>query len=130
MPDDKKSTPAKVTAEDNSSKLLAAISYLLGVFAIIIYLLKKDDKFVKFHAMQAVLLNMLWFAVFVLWAVISTILAVVTIPVGGVGGMAWFCVLPIGLVALVAVIYGLWKAFQGEMYQMPLVGKFAEQFSG
>ncbi|MEM3364712.1 MAG: DUF4870 domain-containing protein [Candidatus Micrarchaeia archaeon] len=125
MADEKKN----VQKDTDDSRLLGAISYILGILALLFFLIKKEDKFVKFHAMQAALLNVLWFLVFIVLMVISFALAVVTIPLGGVGAMAWICILPLGLVMLVAILFGAWKAFQGEMYKMPLIGDLSDKYS-
>ncbi|MCX8200378.1 MAG: DUF4870 domain-containing protein [Candidatus Micrarchaeota archaeon] len=125
MADEKKN----VQKGDDNSRLLGAISYFLGILAVLLFLVKKDDKFVKFHAVQAALLNILWIIVFVVWFVLSMVLAVVTIPIGGIGGMAWICVLPLGLVMLIVMLYGAWKAFSGEMWKMPLIGGLSDKYS-
>ena len=125
MADDKKNVPSG----DDSSKLFAAISYFIGIFALLFFFIKKDDKFVKFHAVQSILLNVLWFVVFIVWGIISMVLAIVTIPIGGFGGMAWICILPMGLVVVVAMLYAAWMAYKGVMWKMPLIGGLSEKYS-
>ncbi|MCX8205843.1 MAG: DUF4870 domain-containing protein [Candidatus Micrarchaeota archaeon] len=120
--------PAK-PSNDKDENILGVICYLLGVLALILYYVKKESKFVRFHAMQSALLNVVWLAVFIVLVGISMVLMIITIPLGGIGGMVYLCVLPLGLVAIAATVFGAWKAYQGEMYKMPFIGDYADKYS-
>lgn len=116
-------------SENKDENILGVICYLLGVLALILYYVMKESKFIRFHAMQSALLSVVWFAVFIVLIGISFMLTIVTLPLGGIGGMVYLCVLPIGLVAIVTVVFGAWKAFEGEMYKMPVIGEYADRYS-
>ncbi|KAA0005295.1 MAG: DUF4870 domain-containing protein [Thermoplasmata archaeon] len=86
----------------------------------VFYLLEKENKFVRFHAMQSIL------AFFPLW-IISVLF----------GGWSWFWHAWVSLVWLSWLIwilmFILWivlmiKAYQGEMYKLPIVGDMAEKY--
>lgn len=87
----------------------AALSYILGWFTGVIFLILEKDEFVRFHAMQSVLvfggLTILSFV-----PVINMVLA----PILLIGGF---------LVWLILV----YKAYQGEEYKLPWVGNFAKK---
>ena len=97
-------------------KLAALLSYVAGfVTGIVFLLIEKDNKYVRFHAMQ------------------STILA------GGLFVLQWvlafipFLVLLVPLVSLAGLV--LWimcmvKAFQGEKFKLPIIGDIAEKQVG
>ena len=42
----------------------------------------------------------------------------------------WGCVTLIALLLLVGIIIAAIKGFQGQIYKLPVVGKFADQYSG
>jgi len=94
-------------------KLTGALCYLvLWITGIVFYLLEKDNKFVKFHAMQSIL-------VFLPLTII-----------GGLFSFIWFLWWLGWLIWLLSII--LWlvlmiKAYQGEKYKLPIVGDIAEK---
>lgn len=91
-----------------------ALCYILFfVTGIIFYVLEKDNKFVKFHAMQAILVFLpAW---------------IIVILLGWIPILGWIIA---GLIALLTVI--LWlilmlKAYNGEKFKLPIVGDIAEK---
>jgi uncharacterized membrane protein len=94
--------------------LAALLSYLVGVITgIIFYLIEKENKFVRFHAMQSILI----FAfLFVLQAVL------VFVPVIG-----WMLIPIISIASLILWIVLMVKAYQGEMLKLPVIGDIAEK---
>jgi len=133
MPEEKmtaaKSAPA--AGMNDESKLFAALSYVLTVLSgIVIYLMKKDDKYVKFHAMQSILFGIVVFVVMIG-------LGIVGLVVGLIPAIGWIIGLVLGLVQLVLslgvfVVWLLlmWKAYNGEKYKLPLIGAQAEKMAG
>lgn len=92
----------------DTGKILAAIGYLVGIVALIAILIEpyKNERYVRHHAVQAL-------AIWVGWILISVVSA---IPIIG-----WI-VAAVGWVALLVFsIMGAIKAFQGEMWEMPVV---------
>ncbi len=124
--------PKKEEQKATSSKdsgIFAALAYLLGpIVAILLYLLKKDDKLVKFHALQSILFGIALTVLMVAIYIVAFILAIVTSPIGGVGGAVGLCIFPIMGIALLYVLYAAYKALTGEMYKIPLVGDFAMKY--
>ena len=93
---------------------MGAASYLLGfVTGIIMLLLEKQSKFVRFHAMQSTLL---FGGVFV-----------ANIALGFIPILGWLAGLFLSFAAFILWIVCMWKAFQGEMYKVPYVGDMAEK---
>jgi uncharacterized membrane protein len=91
--------------EENVAGLLC---YVLGwVTGLIFFLIEKDSKFVKFHAMQSII----------------TFVAVVI--------LAWIPVVNIvvGVLALVLWILLMIKAYQGVKFKLPVIGDLAEKWS-
>ena len=115
--------------------IAALLSYVFGwVSGLIFFLIEKDSRLVRFHAMQSILLNaaalvigfVLWFA----WVIIALILGQVSEMLAGlvsiVLGLLMF-VFYIGL--LIGVIFCLIKAYQKQYFKLPVIGNFAEKFS-
>ncbi|MDF2953705.1 MAG: putative membrane protein [Thermodesulfobacterium sp.] len=97
--------------EENVAGLLC---YLLGwITGIIFLILEKESKFVRFHAIQSI-------ATFLPLMIISWIF--IWIPFIGII-ISWFC----SLLGLILWIILMIKAYQGEMYELPIVGEFAKE---
>lgn len=122
-----KAKVAKPVASSDDSKLFGAIAYFMGLITgILVYLMKKEDKFARFHAVQSILFNVVLVVVMIALSVISMILATVTYGIGGI------CLLLNPLIALGALILWLflmWKAYSGEKYKLPMIGDMAEKYA-
>jgi len=91
-----------------------ALCYLLGwVTGIVFYLLEKENKFVRFHAMQSIL-------TFLPLSVISWLF-------GWIPFIGWIISALIWLLILILWIVLMIKAYQGEMFKLPIVGDMAEK---
>ena len=101
--------------ESDTSKILAALGYLTGIVALIAILIEpyKNEKFVKFHAIQALGL-----------AVVGIVAGVIAaVPIIG-----WILSPIVSLVVVVFAIIGAVKAFQGEYYEVPMLYGFVKQY--
>lgn len=95
-----------ITSDD---KIWAALGYPIFIIAIIMLLMedKKKRPFIKFHAVQALAINV------VVWLV-AIILTAVTLGIGG-------CIAPILWLLL---IWPAVLAYQGKYFDIPVVTKF------
>jgi uncharacterized membrane protein len=93
-----------VTSDD---KLWAALGYPIALVAIIVLLMedKKNRPFIKFHAVQAIAANVVFFIVSIILGI--TVVGAICAPV------LW----------LVFLYWG-YKAYQGEMFEIPVVTNF------
>ena len=118
--------------DENLAALLAYVAHFVS--GLIFFLIEKNSRLVKFHAMQAIFLGGLFFVggfiLGIVWAIFSAILSQVS------GLLASLVSLVLGLVIFVfmAAVFVGWilcmvKAFQGQYFKLPVIGKFAEQFS-
>ncbi len=99
------------------ANLVGLLAYTLGVITgLAFFLIEKESKFVKFHAMQAILFSVAMF-------ILSTVLAF--IPVIG-----WALIPLVQLAALVVWIIAMVKAYKGEWFQLPVIGKIAAKQVG
>ena len=115
--------------------IAALLSYIAGwVSGLIFFLIEKDSRLVRFHAMQSILLNavalVVGFVLWIIWAfgtiIFSSISDVLGSLVGLVLGLLIF-VFWIGM--LIALVMCLIKAFQNQYFKLPVIGNFAEKFS-
>lgn len=135
---------------NSDEKTMAALAQFLQIVGawiapLIIYLIKRDSKFVAFHAMQALLWQIiqlvLWFGAAIVWFVVifATIIphagktaANNPPPLGFFLGFAGIWLAIMGIMALnlfIAIFYGV-KAGRGEWAAYPLIGKLAHRIVG
>lgn len=126
-------TPKSSTGLDEN--LAALLSYIFGwLSGLIFFLIEKDSRLVRFHAMQSLLLNVaalvigiaLWFLSIVSWVLVSQISGLLSFLISVIVGLVAF-VLFAGI--MVAVIMCLIKAYQGQYFKLPIIGNLAEKFS-
>lgn len=102
------------TSTGMDPKVAALLSYLVGLITgIVFYVIEKENKFVRFHAMQSIL-------TFGFFFVIGLVL--MFIPVIG------WALLPVTYVLQIILwVVLMIKAYQGEKFKLPIVGDMAEQ---
>jgi len=107
----------KTTALGIDENIEGVLCYVLGFLTGILFLLlEKDNKFVRFHAMQSI-------ATFLPLFVIG--FAIGMVPVIG-----WGIAILIGLLELILWLLLMFKAYQKEMYKLPIVGDIAAKQVG
>lgn len=117
----------------------AALGYPIGIIALISLIMEKENRFVKFHALQSLLLFAAAIVVMIALWVLSAILVVGGIAAsaatnsGAFGGLAsmllglMWLVFAIAFVA--ALIMGAVKAYGGNEYKLPIIGNMAEKWT-
>ena len=90
-----------------------ALSYVLGPVTGVIFLIISKDAFVKFHAMQSIVV---FLGLFILqWILGLTIFLFFLVPVVGLAGFVLWLLL-------------IYKAWQGQEWEVPFFGKLARNF--
>ena len=101
--------------QDN--KVMAVLAYL-GILVLVPILAAKDSPFARFHANQGLILCIAWFAC---WIAITFLKAIFPFSFWALfsllGGL-------VGLGTLVLVVLGIINAVNGEMKELPVIGKF------
>jgi uncharacterized membrane protein len=101
----------------------AALSYLFGIVTgVIFFVLEKDNQFVRFHAMQSIVVS----AAFIILGIVLSIFSMIPLLGWILGALASMVV---GIVALVLWLVLMFKAFQGQEWEVPVLGKYARQYS-
>jgi len=111
------------TSTGMQANIAGLLCYAVGwVTGLVFFLIEKENKFVRFHAMQSMIvfgaLFILQIAVGMFMGILATVHLGILIPLFN------------GLVALVSLV--LWvvlmiKAYQGEKFKLPVAGDIAEK---
>ena len=119
--------------DSNLAAMLCYVSYFvccLGlVLGIVFVITEKENRFVKFHALQSLFL----FALFLVLGIILNILAYVmgyvfTLVVGLpwiAGILTWLLGLFLLLIFVILLIIAGIKAYGGQWFKLPVIGNFA-----
>lgn len=114
--------------------LAAALGYPIGIIALILIFIEKDNKFVRFHAIQ----SLLWGLVMTIVAIVLAIVGTVVVFAAGAASstLVWIFGILLTLIWFVwfaaligGVIYAAVKAYGNNLTKLPLVGAFAEKWS-
>ena len=107
------------------------VCYLGVVLSIIVLVTDKNNKLARFHAAQSLLLIPLGIVLGIVYAVGFGISAAIDSQLGFPLFMilAWLIIMIIGIGLLVMTIIAAVKGFQGQIYKLPIIGGFADNFS-
>ena len=101
------------TSTGLDANIAAALAYLVGfVTGIIFLVVEKENRFVRFHALQSTLLFAGIVAIDILLQILPILGALVVV----------FIVIPASAVLWLLLMF---KAYQGEEFKLPLVGQLA-----
>ena len=113
----------------------ALLSYIFGwISGLIFFLMEKDSRLVRFHAMQSILLNVsfivILIALYIAWAVVVIVLAMISDVLASIGGLLFGLLILVFFIAiLIAWVMCLIKAYGQQYFKLPIIGNFAEKFS-
>jgi uncharacterized membrane protein len=114
------------------ANIAAALGYPIGILGLISFLIEKESKFVKFHGIQSVLYSVGVGAVFtVIWIVLVVIGIILSAVSDVLGALMWvfnsLLFFAFFLAMFGGLLYAAYKAYQGQMFKLPVVGNFAEK---
>jgi uncharacterized membrane protein len=132
-----------VTSDERTMGTLAHVLQLVGgwIAPLVIFLVKRNSRFVSFHALQALLLQGLYFVLMmvVMGAFFAFVFAgvafhqpaaqnnslppgfIILFPLIWLGMMGWWVYM-----LIVAIVYGI-KAGRGEWAEYPVLGRLARR---
>lgn len=94
--------------------IAAMITYLLGfITGIIFIIIEKENKFVRFHAMQSI--------------IVSVALLILSVVLGFVPVIGWLISIIIAPVTFVLWVILIYKAYNNEWFELPVIGKIARE---
>jgi len=117
--------PAGTGLEPN---VAGALSYILGALTGILFLVLDGQRpFVRFHAVQSIVLTVALVVLWIVLGVLSMVLAVIPI-IGWLVGILLSLGLSLG--GLILWLYLMYRAWSGDEWEVPFVGKWARQVGG
>jgi uncharacterized membrane protein len=104
------------TSTDLDENVAGLLCYVLGwISGLVFFLIEKKNKFVRFHAMQSII-------VFGTLTVASIVLGWIPFIGFVIGWIIW-------ILAFVLWIILMIKAYQGEKFKLPWAGNLAEKYA-
>lgn len=110
-----------------TENVAAALCYAVGLITGIIFLVLapyNQNPRIRFHAFQSIFFHV---AFIILSIVFWTIGAMMPFPVSLVMSFGQLLLFPIGLVLW---LFLMWKAYQGQTFEIPVIGPIARQQAG
>jgi uncharacterized membrane protein len=124
------STPGSAGSTSGMApNVAAALSYLLGLITGVVFLMIEKNSFVRFHAWQSILFSVAWFAFWIVFTILSSVLGMIPFLGFLVVLVGLLLSLVLGLGSLILVIVMIIKAYQGERYKLPFIGDMAEKYA-
>jgi uncharacterized membrane protein len=112
----------------NVGGLLCYVPCCIGfIFSVVVAVVEKQSRFVRFHAFQSLLLNGVAFVVFLGLQVLQVVLTV--IHLGVIGIVLWLLGIVVGLGFLGASIFLMIKANGNEEIELPVIGPMARKWA-
>lgn len=110
-----------------SQNTAAGLSYILGwITGLIFFLSEKQNRFVRFHAMQSIIFSG---AATILGIIMQVLIGSLTYSATGLAtGLSCLWGL-VGLALFVVWIITLVNAFQGKYFKLPVIGDYAEKYA-
>ena len=99
------------------------------IYSIIVLVTEKDNKFMRFHAFQSLIISVIYIVVMVVLQVIGTGIAIAT-ESAILGSLFGLLTLVVVVAFLAEMIYGCIKGYQGQKFKFPVVGDMAEKWAG
>ena len=110
--------------------LAGALAYILGVFTGVLFLVLapyKEDRFVRFHAMQSILYSVGCIVFAIVWNILWEM-------IGSVSGLLFAIAIPIRLLISLAMflfwLFLMYQAYNQRKFQIPVIGAIAAKQAG
>ena len=99
--------------EENVAGLLCYVA--LWISGLVFFLIEKENKFVRFHALQSI--------------IVFGALCIASLILGWIPFIGWLINSLIGILIFVLWIVLMIKAYQGEKFKLPWAGNLAEKYA-
>jgi uncharacterized membrane protein len=118
--------PAASTGGGLAPNVAGALAYVTIIPAIIFLVMEpyNKDKFIKFHAFQCLFFAAAMFALSLVMMIVGFVLAFIPVLGWILDMLLWFT-LVFGSLGL--VIFLIYKAYNGQKFLLPVIGKLADQ---
>jgi uncharacterized membrane protein len=117
--------PTKLGVAPNLAGLLCYAPCIGLIFSVVAVIVEKENRFVRFHALQSLLIQaaslLLWFVLMIF----SFVLALMGSFGGVLASLLWF-VYGVGLLGL--MVFMMMKAYNGEEFPLPVLADLARKW--
>ena len=125
-------SPGTKSAIGLDSNVAAALGYIIGILGLINFIIDKENRFVRFHGIQSILYSVgISVAFTVIWIVLLVLAVVLAMISDVLGVLMWILNVLFFLAFFLAMfgglIYAAYKAYQGQMFKLPIIGNLAEK---
>jgi uncharacterized membrane protein len=104
------------TSTGLAENVAGLLCYVLGwISGLVFFLIEKENKFVRFHALQSI--------------IVFGVLFVAGFIIGWIPIIGWIIKWLICVLAFILWIVLMVKAYQGEKYKLPWAGNLAEKYA-
>lgn len=128
-----------IKPQKKDSNVLGAIAYLpFGslLIPLIIYLVAKEDKYVRYHALNALGFDIALMVLGIVFGVIGFVLIFgiifLAMATSGLGfilfPVVWLLVFTMGGVKLALSLYFMYLSYNGNAFEIPVVTKYIKQY--
>jgi uncharacterized membrane protein len=99
------------------------------IYSIIVLVTEKNDRFMRFHAFQSLLITALYIVALIAVSILGSMIGIITGSsiLASLFSLLMFVVV---IIFLAAMIYGCIKGYQGQKFKFPVVGDMAEKWAG
>ena len=102
------------TSTGMNQNVAGLLCYLAGwITGLIFFLIEKENRFVRFHAMQSI--------------ITFGSLTVLFMVLGFIPILGWMVMPILGILQVILWIVLMVKAYQGELFKLPMIGEIAEK---
>ena len=124
-------TAGKAALGGLDGNLAALLGYIIWVVALISLLMEKENRFVKFHAIQSLLLHASAIVLFIALMIILMILGIVLAMagLGALGALLWLLYMVAVVAYIGALVYSAVKAYGVVEYELPIIGSMARKWA-
>jgi uncharacterized membrane protein len=110
------------------ANIAAALSYVFGLLSgAVFFAIENESRFVKFHAMQSMLVSVAAIVIYIAYTVVFMVLWRLPFVgwIAGIFGTLGWALLALGFLGV--WLYCMFKAFQGDRFKLPYIGEVAEK---
>ena len=119
------------------ANITALLGYIIWIVALIALVMEKENRFVRFHAIQSLVYHAAIIVVVIALMIIGVFLGIAGAVAGQAGGaigglfggligLIWMVVF---LGYLVGLIYAAVQAYGGKWFKLPIIGNMAEKWA-
>lgn len=132
--------PGQQSSIGLAPNVAAAIAYI-WIVGLVLFFMEKDNRFIRFHAMQSVLYGVVGSVVMIILAILNFIIAIVFGVASAAAGDPGIIGMLIGLISMIiwlivpllyigGLVLGAVKAYQNTKFKFPIIGNMAEKIAG